>query len=178
MPDYIDITEDDRILYNSHKIAEILCVNEATLRKWSSAGCPKEKRGWWDLAAIIKWRGRAVGVQGQVSGEAARLVADTKLKEAQATIQEMKLHQMTGDLVPVKMVEERTIALFQKLQQSFLSIGDKLMNEVYTLYPELAIDAKRMIDNEVREALRAISKNGIYKPDLESKMAGRPRRKT
>jgi len=178
MPDYIEVSEDNRLLLNSQKIAELLVVNEATLRKWSSAGCPKEKRGWWDLAAVIKWRGRAIGVQGQATGEAARLVADTKLKEAQATLQEMKLHELTGDLIPVKLVEERVTQLFQNVQQSILGISDKIMNSIYTLYPELAIDAKRTIDHEIREALRKISQHGIYKPEPNKKVAGRPRRKT
>ena len=177
IPNWMEITEGGRILLRSSKLAQVMHVSEKALPKWEAAGCPKEKRGFWDVAAVIKWRGRAVGVQGGPTAEADKLAADTKLKQTRAELEAIKLKSMTGEYMPIALIEERVTKIFANIRQSLLSIGERLLSQTYVMYPELAQEAKRMIDNEIRQALKELAAKGIYEPPPKRNMAGRPKRK-
>ena len=174
-PDWLEITEDGRILLRSSKLAAVMHVSDKVLPQWEAKGCPKEKRGWWDLAAVIKWRGRAVGVQGGPTAEADKLAADTKLKQTKAAVEELKFKEMSGEYMPVSLIEERVTAVFGNIRQSLLGIGERLMSQMHMKFPELALEARRMIDDEIREALTELATTGLYQPKPKRNMAGRPR---
>lgn len=177
---FFQITDDERILLSTSKLAEIMQVSVKTVGVWERKGCPKEKRGWYDLAAVIRWRGREIGVQGGADGMAAKLEADTRLKMAKAAMAEAELRQKNGELVPLSIVEERLGELFSELRTSFLSIGDHIMAETYTQYPELAPQARRMIEIYVREALKTIADTGSFRylaRQPVKKAVGRPRKR-
>ena len=177
---FLQVTEDERILLSTSKIADIMHVSVKTIGVWERQGCPKEKRGWYDIAAVIKWRGREIGVQGGADGMAAKLEADTRLKLAKAAMAETELRQKNGELIPLSVVEERLGELFSEIRTSFLSIGDHIMAETYTQYPELAPQARRMIDVYIREALKSIADTGSFRyiaRQSVKKTAGRPRKR-
>lgn len=177
MPNWIKITDDDRLLIGSLKLAEIMHVNVKSLPKWEARGCPKDSWGWWDIAAVIKWRTQTTGADKQgPSTEADKLDADVKLKRAKAALEELKLQGLTNEMMPVSLIEQRVTAMFGNVRTSILGIGDKLLNQIYTQYPELATDAKKVIDHEVKEALRELATTGLYKSGTVRKVAGRPKR--
>lgn len=159
---YVRITEDDRILLNTSKLAEIFGVDIAIPHRWEKAGCPKEGRGWWDLQAVLKWRGRAVGIQGGATAEADKLDADVKLKEIKGTLEELKLQERLNEIAPIAMMEQSQIEIFSNIRQSLLSISGKIMNRMRLDFPELALESKRIIDDEIKKALKDLSTDGIY----------------
>lgn len=76
---------------------------------------------------------------------------------------EAELRQKNGELIPLSLVEERLGELFSEIRTSVLSIGDYIMSETYTQYPELAPQARRMIQIYVREALKNIADTGNFR---------------
>lgn len=174
---FVQVADDGRILLSTSKLAEIMSVSTKTVGVWERQGCPKEKRGWYDVAAVIRWRGREIGVQGGADGMAAKLEADTRLKQARAAMAEQELRVKSGELIPVILVEERLGEIFTDLKNSMLAIGDHIMTEVYSQYPELASQVRRLIDGYIREALKQVADNGgkITRPPAP-KTAGRPRK--
>ena len=58
-----------------------------------------------------------------------------------------------------------------------ISIGDHVMTEIYSQYPELAPQVRRLIDGYIREALKQVAENGgkLTRPAVK-KTVGRPRK--
>ena len=178
---YVRITDDDRIILNTSKLAEVFGVDIAIPNRWEKAGCPKEGRGWWDLQAVLQWRGRAVGIQGGATAEADKLEADVKLREIKGTLEELKLQERLNEIAPIEMIEDDLTAAFSNIRQSLLNISSKILNRVRLDYPELAIEAKRVIDDEIKEALKELSTNGIYgrtKSNIQKKHSRRNKKST
>lgn len=177
----IEETEDGRLLVSSATLADIMHVSQYTLNTWERQGCPKEKRGWYDIKAVIGWRGRLIGLQGGAdSNVAKKLTADTRLKEAKAQMAELELQQKSGSLVPLALVEQVVGEKFADIRTSMLSIGDLIMAEMYSQYPELAQQARRVIDGHIRKALETIADTGEFRyyagRRTDKKPVGRPRK--
>lgn len=176
----IEETEDGRIIVSTSTLADIMHVSTNTVGTWERQGCPKEKRGWYDIKAVIGWRGREIGVQGGPNTLAQKLTADTRLKEAKAQMAELELKQKTGELIPLPVVEQVIDEKFAALRISFLSIGDLIMAEMYSQYPELAQQARRVIDGHIRKALETIADTGEFRyyagRPAAKKPVGRPRK--
>lgn len=175
---WLQITDDGRILLSTSKLAEIMGVSVVTVHSWDRQDCPKEKRGWWDLKAVLVWRGRAVGIQGGADALADKLSADIRLKNARATLAEQELLVKSGELISMVLVEERLTELFGNLKTSIMGIADNVMTELYSQYPELAPQVRRLIDGYIRKALRQIADNGgVLRAGCPAKKAvGRPRK--
>lgn len=173
---FLQITADERILLSTSKLAEVMGVSIKTIGVWEQKGLTKEKRGWWDIAKAIAWRNG----QNGPSVIADRMEADTRLKMAKAAMAEAELRLKNGELIPLSLVEERLGELFSEIRTSVLSIGDYIMSETYTQYPELAPQARRMIQIYVREALKNIADTGSFRyiaGQSAKKSAGRPRKR-
>ena len=155
-------------------------VSDKTLSAWEKKGAPKEKRGWWDIAALVNWRGRAVGIQGGPGAEADKLAADTRLKQARAAIAEQELRIKSGELISVVLVEERLTEAFGSIRTSMMAIADHVMTEIYSQYPELAPQVRGLIDTYVREGLKEVADSGRFCAPASrrpaKKTGGRPRR--
>lgn len=177
---WLQITDDGRILLSTSKLAEIMGVSVVTVHSWDRQDCPKEKRGWWDLKAVLVWRGRAVGIQGGADALADKLSADIRLKNARATLAEQELLVKSGELISMVLVEERLTELFGNLRTSIMGIADHIMTELYSQYPELAPQVRRLVDGYIREALKQIADNGgVLRAGRPAKKAvGRPRKTT
>lgn len=155
-------------------------ISDKTLSAWEKKGAPKEKRGWWDIAALVNWRGRAVGIQGGPGAEADKLAADTRLKQARAAIAEQELRIKSGELISVVLVEERLTEAFGSIRTSMMAIADHVMTEIYSQYPELAPQVRGLIDTYVREGLKEVADSGRFCAPASrrpaKKTGGRPRR--
>lgn len=156
---WYQITADDRLLLSTSRTATVMGVSTKTLGEWERAGCPKEKRGWYDVAAVAKWKReqRAPAVSG--SREARKTEADIRYKAAKAAIAEQDLKLRTGKLIEVSVVEEGLESIFQNLKVSMMAIADHIMMETYTQFPELAPQIRRLIDGYVRAALNDAARN-------------------
>lgn len=182
---WYQITADDRLLLSTSRTATVMGVSAKTLGEWERAGCPKEKRGWYDMAEVVRWRREQRAPAASGSREARKTEADIRYKAAKAAIAEQDLKLRTGKLIEVSVVEEGLENVFQNLKVSMMAIADHIMMETYTQFPELAPQIRRLIDGYVRAALNDAARNrgklteqrDAGKPGLNKKKArGRPRK--
>ena len=144
---------------STSKAALMMGVSTKTLGEWERAGCPKEKRGWYDLAAVISWKREQKTPAANGTREARKTEADIRYKAAKAAIAEQDLKVRTGKLIEISVVEEGLTDVFQNLKVSMMAIADHIMMETYTQFPELAPQIRRLIDGYVRAALNDAARN-------------------
>ena len=159
---WLDITDDGRILLRTAKMAEVMGVSERAMMNWANKGAPKERRGWWDVAALIRWRGRAAGVTGGPTAEADKLEADVRLKTAKAKTEEIKLRRLMGSMIPAALVEKTVTELFTNIRTSLLTLSLDIQGRLSAEYPDIIIPVKRMLEERIENALTELaSADGI-----------------
>lgn len=169
--------EDDKLIASTNDTATFLGVTPKTIHEWTRQGCPKHKRGWFDVGEVVRWRLQIVGAA--TGGDKAKVDADVRYKTARAAIAEKELALKSGELLPTILVENRLTELFSNLKTSILAIPDHIMAEIYSQYPELAPQVRRLIDGYIREALKSIANNGGILEEAGQpvkKAVGRPRK--
>lgn len=177
---WLKVTDDERLLLNTSHVAHIMGVSASTIGQWEAKGCPKEKRGWYDIRKVIAWRGRAVGIPGGPTAMADKMEADTRLKVARAAMAEQELKVKNGELISAKVVEDGLSEIFSNLKASMLGIADHVMTEIYSQYPDLAPQVRRLIDGYIRAALKDVADNKgkLTEPKRPAKRAvGRPKKR-
>lgn len=160
--DYI-VTADGRLLVSTAALTIKLKTTKQTLSVWVKKGCPREKPGWYDLFAVLEWRNTTNA--GESVSEADKLRADVRLKEARLELANIEIQIKNAELVPMSMVKEYLQTTFTDLKNNMLAIGDRVMTDVYSQYPELAQQARRTIDNSIRIAVKElVNSKGKLKP--------------
>lgn len=172
------ILDDGRVLISTRKLAQELKVTSKTINQWVKKGCPKEKTGWYDLFAVIEWRNTTNA--GETVTDADKLRADVRLKEARLELANIEIQIKNAELVPMSLVKEYLQGAFTDLKNNMLTIGDRVMTDVYSQYPELAQQARRTIDGCIRSALKELANSKTKLKPAESskpkKATGRPRK--
>ena len=178
---WVKLSNDGRILINSSRTALILRISEQTLATWTKKGCPKESRGWYDISAVVAWR-YSGDIDTGNSVIAEKLDADKRLKVARATLAEQELKLKSGQLLNATLVEQELTEIFDNLKASMLAIGDHIMSEMYSQYPEMAPQVRRLIDGYIRTALKTAAENRGKLPEraghFVKKPVGRPRKRS
>lgn len=135
-------------------------VSAETLSNWEKRGAPKEGYGKWDIKKIIEWK---YGVSaGDKSPEARRLVADADLKEAKAGQEAIKLSLAAGKYISTSEVTQDLKRLFSILKKSLTAIGHDVATELNVLDPDIALTAKKVVDDAVYNALKQLAEKGEY----------------
>lgn len=175
------LSTDGRVLLSSSQTAHVFNVSSETLAKWAKRGCPKECRGWYDIQAVIAWRYAGEGADGGVSIMAEKLDADKRLKLARAALVEQELQLKRGQLLSAVLVEKELTEIFDNLKASLITVGDHIMSEMYSQYPEMAPQVRRLIDGYIRAALKEAADNrGKLRERtgrLNKNPVGRPRKR-
>jgi len=130
------------------------------LSTWAKKGAPKETRGNWDLKKLVAWKHGSKS--NELSREARKLEADVRYREAKADVEEIKKLEKVGQYVSVGDVEKSLAEVFTRIKQGLLFMGHRIATELNAQYPELALDAKRLVDEEVAKGLTQLAKTGEY----------------
>ena len=152
--------DDDILLLTTKGMAALTGVSEQTLTKWNNQGCPKHSTGWWDAKQVIEWR-HGNGKKG--NAEQRKLEADIRYREAKADMEEIKKKEMTGQYVAVDDIEKTLSETFTRIKQGLLFMGHRITTELNSQFPELALDAKRLVDEEVAKGLDQLAQTGTYR---------------
>lgn len=168
-------TDDNRIEVTTNYLCKILGVSDTTIAVWVRNGCPKLRKGWFDVGAVVRWKMNQTGAND--GSDAEKLEAEIRYKKAKAAISEQELAVRNSELIPTALVAQRLNETMQNLKGAMLGIGDHLMMEIYSQYPELAVQARSMVDAYIRNALREYVDNRKWtEPEPKRKQAGRPRK--
>jgi len=167
LPSWMGI-DDQRILLNAKSAAVFFGVTERTLLDWAKRGMPKESRGWYDIRAVMEWRGSTAShnKSEEMSAEARKLAAEAKFKEAKAEMATMDQFVMEGKYVE-KAEVDRTWATVG------IQLKANIMAWVRTLTPVLAHQDMRSIEKvmtgAVYDLLEQLSSKGRYQKKVAKK---------
>jgi hypothetical protein len=131
-------------------------VTAQTLSDWEKRGAPKEGYGKWDIKKLIEWKYGAKA--GDLSPEARKLMAEADYREAKAAQEGIKLAVQRGEYIATTEVTQDLRRLFTILKRSLLAIGHEIATELNTFDPDAALEAKKVVDNAVQNALSQLAK--------------------
>ena len=126
-------------------------VSDEALRKWAANGAPKVARGKWNIKDLIAWK------YGEASANQRKLNAEAKLKEAQASIEQIRLKVTKKKYVEAAQVTKDLNRLFNSLKKSFTALGHRITTELNAMDPDIAITAGKVVDDTVRDALTKLA---------------------
>lgn len=152
---------DNSFIFSTAQTCNFFNISRETLSGWAKKGAPKEKRGYWDIKKLVEWK-FGEGNIAQLSPEARKLQADVKYREAKADMEEIKKLEKVGQYVSVDDVEKSLAELFIRIKQGLLFMGHRIATELNAQFPDLALDAKRLVDEEVAKGLTQLAQTGEY----------------
>lgn len=127
-------------------------ISDEALRKWAAKGAPKVARGKWDVKALIEWK-----YESDKSAAQRKLAAEAKLKEAKASIEQIRLEVTKKKYIEAAQVTKDLSRLFSSLKKSFTALGNKITAELTAIDPDMAITAGKTVDETVRDALEKLA---------------------
>ena len=131
---------------------EFFDISDEALRKWAMKGAPKVARGKWDVKALIAWK-----YDSETSANQRKLNAEAKLKEAKASIEQIRLEVTKKKYVEAAQVTRDLNRLFASLKKSFTALGHRITTELNAMDPDMAITAGKVVGDTVREALEKLA---------------------
>lgn len=147
-------------VYNTQETCDFFGVSRETLSTWAKRGCPKVKRGEWDLKEINNWLGKSNGDQDKPSDEARKLKADADYRESKAEKEEIALAVLRGEYVNKEEVDRQWSVIGNQLKNNLLLWSR-------TLAPELAHLDMRSVEKVLTDAtydlLEQLSSTSQYK---------------
>ena len=126
-------------------------VSDEALRKWAANGAPKVARGKWNIKDLIAWK------YGKAGANQRKLNAEAKLKEAKASIEQIRLEVTKKKYVEAVQVTKDLNRLFNSLKKSFTALGHRITTELNAMDPDIAITAGKVVDDTVRDALTKLA---------------------
>ena len=126
-------------------------VSDEALRKWAANGAPKVARGKWNIKDLIAWKYSEAGANQR------KLNAEAKLKEARASIEQIRLEVTKKKYVEAAQVTKDLNRLFNSLKKSFTALGHRITTELNAMDPDIAITAGKVVDDTVRDALTKLA---------------------
>lgn len=169
-----------KILITTDALCEILGISRVAIKKWADDGCPKEARGWWCIADVLRWRG-LVGNSGiKTSNKAKELTLNEKkmhfevlLKEAQAEMAEIKNDIAKGNYIKRDEIVSTLSRYHTVLKRSLISLGKKVSSEVGVFVDSLtARRIENQIDEIIYDALEQLAVEGIYAAPKQKTVKG------
>lgn len=172
MPDVAKIarlTVDGRLLISTAALSKAMSTSAKTISEWAKTGMPKESTGWWDLAAVLAWRGQSVGAgrAEEMSDEARKLKADADCREIKAVREKRMLEVLDGLYVEKAEIETEWARRIIEMKSALLLLAKKVSTE-FTDAP-IRRTVEKVITNEVYVMLEQYSREGAYTPAAKKK---------
>jgi phage terminase Nu1 subunit (DNA packaging protein) len=150
---------EKQFIFSTKETCDFFGISRETLSDWAKKGAPKEDRGKWDLKKLVEWR---FGGGHKESPEIRKLKAEADLKEAKARQEQIKLGVTEEEFIQVKSVTADLRRLFTVLKRNLLAIGHDIATDLNSFDAEAALEAKKVVDKRIEEALEQMSRSGIY----------------
>jgi len=152
-------TIEKQFIFSTKEVCDFFGISRESLSSWEKKGAPKEARGKWDLKKLVEWR---FGGGHKESPEIRKLKAEADLKEAKARQEQIKLGVTEEDFIPVKTVTADLRRLFMVLKRNLRSIGHNVATNLNSFDAEASLEAKKVVDKHIDEALEQMSRSGFY----------------
>ena len=152
--DPVEIKEN-QVIVKAQVCAMIFGVTVRTINDWARKGCPKVAKDTYNLRDVIEWRYAAENKPESL--EAQKLKADVRYRESRADMEEMKRKVMIGKYVAVEDIKAELSDVFSQVQQTMLNIKAKVLQQLYTTYPDCAFDVANLVSDEVERGLKTLA---------------------
>ena len=133
------------VVKTMEEVAKVMDVSHRTVQRWRKDGMPTTKDGFFDLDVIKSWHENRNGSE-LTEGKA---YWDEKIRKYKASLLELELKKVTGELLPRDEVEKGRIARIIAVKRAFLALPTRLA-------PVLAMKEPREIEVELYEAISEI----------------------
>lgn len=153
-------TIEKQFIFTTQQTCDFFGISRESLSAWEKKGAPKVERGKWDLKKLVEWR---FGGGHKESPEIRKLKAEADLKEAKARQEQIKLGVTEEEFIAVKTVTADLRKLFTVLKRNLLAIGHDVATDLNSFDAEAALEAKKVIDKRIADALEQMSRSGIYR---------------
>ena len=158
----------NKFIFSTADTCEFFEITRTTLSEWQKKGAPQISRGKWNIKEVAKWKN---GGKGAASPESRKLKAEADLKEAKAAQEKIKLDVTKGKFVSAQEVQAEITKLMGNLKKSLLAISHNVATNLATLDVNAAEIAKNEVDERIKEALKEMSKGGVYRERKARKTA-------
>jgi len=128
------------------EVARVMGVSYRTAQRWKKDGMPETKDGYYDLETVRTWHAARLEEESSAEGKA---FWEERIRKYRATMLELELKKMTGELVSRDEVESGRIARIISVKRSLLAVPTRLA-------PVLAMKEPREIESVLYEALSEI----------------------
>lgn len=169
MSKLVKITDDERVLLSTAALSKALNTSAKTIAAWAKTGMPKESVGWWDLAAVLEWRGQSVG-SGMVeamSDAARKLKADADYRETKASREKRMLEILDGQFVEKTEIENEWARRIIEMKSGLLLLAKKISTEFTDAQIRRTVD--KVVTSEVYAMLEQYSREGAYTPSTKKR---------
>lgn len=151
--------ENDQVIASAQVTAAIFGVTVRTINDWAKKGCPKVKKGSYNLREVIAWKYSA---ESSPEGlEAKKQKADIRYREARADMEELKRQSMVGEYVSIADIEKDVQEVFAIVKTNLLSIKQKVLQDLHATYPECAHEVSDIVEREIEKGLKAIARKKL-----------------
>lgn len=116
------------LIVNTQSLTAFFNISRRTLTNWQKAGCPKYKRGQWDLKAVFDW-----WWENMASERAAQQGGDESMNEAKrrywwekAKGEQYKNEQLSGNLIPRHQIAKEWSWRVSEVANGLGALADRL----------------------------------------------------
>ena len=139
---------DEAIVKTIDEVAKIMDVSWRTVYRWKRDGMPITKDGNYNLEEIKKWYEEKIGSVDEGATE-GRAYWDEKIRMYKASLLELELKKMTGELLPRDEVEKNRITRIIAVKRAFLALPTRLASA-------MAMKEPKEIETTLYEAIAEI----------------------
>lgn len=167
--------EGGTIIASTRYAAAYFDVTAATLSNWMGNGCPRVRRGFWDIKAVTEWRALKEGdrLAEAAKTEPAKMTPtqlkthfEAQLKEAQLESARIRNQIASGEYLSKADIVKELSSFFSVFKASAVGLGSEL-GQLVSSYVDTdgARRASRLISDRIIDALTQMSIDGVYRPD-------------
>ena len=147
--------KDGQVIVRANEVTLIFGVTQRTINEWAKRGCPKIAKDTYNVREVMEWKYAAENKPESL--EAQKLKADVRYRESRADMEEMKRKVMVGEYIAVDDIKAELTDVFGQVKQAMLNIKSKVLQNLYTVYPDCAFDVANLVEDEVERGLKTLA---------------------
>lgn len=152
--------ENGTLLLSTDAVCKAFDITRQALNKWEKEGCPKAKRGWWNIALIVNWKvDKEVGKMrkdDEMTDKDRKTFYEANLKAAQSEAAEIKNAIVRGEYLEKTSVEAELRRFLLVFKRAALSIPRLMAVEVA---PFVEHEQARAIESMISTSIEKILEN-------------------
>lgn len=141
---------DIQVILTTKQVLFNFKLSRETLRRWTEKGLQRVERGKFDLREVIRFRDE--NIFGSNHDEKQK--AETRIKQAKATIAELEVAELEKSLIPKEQVLKWLSEIILEARQALLNIPHRLCEQLV-----VETDSKVILEilrNEIYDALNRL----------------------